>query len=609
MKRRHRMPFGAECGGDGGVRFRLWAPDAQTVHLDLGQQYQRARLPMQRDADGWHTIRVPDVAAGARYLFRIDDRISVPDPASRHNPEDIHAASAVVDPEAFDWPDADWRGRPWEEAVIYELHVGTFTPEGTFAAAVERLDYLVELGVTAIEIMPVADFPGRRGWGYDGVLPFAPDAAYGTPADLKRLVAEAHARNLMAILDVVYNHFGPEGAYLHEFASAFFNPAHATPWGAAINFDGDRSAVVRDFFIHNALYWLEEFHFDGLRLDAIQAIADDSGRHVVSDVAAAIRAGPGRDRHVHLILENESNQASFLSRHGGSAPAHSHPAHANAQWNDDFHHALHVLATGEQSGYYTDYAEQPLWYLGRALAEGFGYQGEPSRFRRGQPRGEKSNELPSTAFINYTQSHDQVGNRALGERIAHLAPARILRLGVVSLLLSPGIPMLFMGEEFAASTPFLFFCDFGPDLAVKVREGRRREFAEFGHAGDLPDPNDPATFAACKLRWDEIGSPDHEEWLALYRNLLAIRQRAVVPHLAGPHHRGRFAVIDDSRLTVDWLLGDGTPLALRANFSAQAWTLEHPPGGTVIFPDSPEAPRTHVPPHGALWTLGATPAT
>ena len=606
MKRIHAMPFGAEPDGSGNVRFRLWAPDAQSVQIELSHDNpergnQRARLPMHRDAEGWHSLVVPNTGAGTRYMYRIDDRISVPDPASRYNPEDIHAASAVIDATAFDWPDGDWRGRPWEQAIIYELHVGTFTSEGTFAAAIERLDYLVGLGVTAIEIMPVADFPGKRGWGYDGVLPFAPEAAYGMPDDLKRLVAAAHERKLMAILDVVYNHFGPEGDYLHEFASNFFNPAHTTPWGAAINYDGAQSRVVRDFFIHNALYWLEEFHFDGLRLDAVQAIADDSEQHVVSEIAAAVRAGPGRERHVHLILENENNQASFLRRPREPAGKHTH---ANAQWNDDFHHALHVLATGEQSSYYVDFADAPLWRVGRSLAEGFSYQGEASGFRGGKPRGEPSGDLHPTAFINYTQSHDQVGNRAFGERIQHLVPARTLRLGVISLLLSPAIPMLFMGEEFAASTPFLFFCDFGPDLADRVREGRCREFAAFGHEGDIPDANDAATFLACKLRWEETGMPDHREWLELYRHLLAIRLRSIVPHLAGNHHRGRFAVIGDSRLTVDWLLGDGTPLSLRANFSPQEWTLEHPPEGSVIFPANQKVPVTRIPAYGVLWTLG-----
>ena len=600
MKRNHAMPFGAEPDGNGNVRFHLWAPDVQVVQVDLADSHHRRLLPMHRDAQGWHSLVVPDTGAGARYLFRLDDGLGVPDPASRYNPEDIHAPSAVVDPQSFDWPDAGWRGRPWEEAVIYELHIGTFTPQGSFAAAVERLDYLVELGVTAIEIMPVSDFPGKRGWGYDGVLPFAPDAAYGTPDDLKRLVVAAHARNLMVLLDVVYNHFGPEGAYLHEYASNFFNPAHSTPWGAAINFDGEQAHVVRDFVIHNALYWLEEFHFDGLRLDAIQAIADDSGLHVVTELAAAVRAGPGRERHVHLILENESNVADFLRRPRDGAAA----SHASAQWNDDFHHALHVIATGEHSSYYADFADQPLWHLGRVLAEGFAYQGEASRFRGGKPRGQRSSDLPATAFVNYTQSHDQVGNRAFGERIGHLVPARNLRLGIISLLLAPSIPMLFMGEEFAASTPFLFFCDFGPDLADKVREGRRREFAEFGHEGDIPDANAESTFLACKLRWAEIDAPGHRDWLELYRQLLSLRREFIVPHLAGSRHRGRFAVIRESLLTVDWLLGDGTPLALRANFSMQDWLLDHPPEGRILFPGNQASPVTRLPPYGALWTLG-----
>jgi malto-oligosyltrehalose trehalohydrolase len=322
-----------------------------------------------------------------------------------------------VDPGAFDWQDEGWPGRPWEEAVVYELHVGTFSPEGTFAGVERRLDYLASLGVTAIELMPVGDFPGRWSWGYDGVLPFAPDASYGRPEDLKRLVQAAHARGLMVLLDVVYNHFGPEGNYLHVFArDAFFTERHHTPWGAAINFDGPGAALVRRFFVDNALYWIEEYHFDGLRLDAVHAICDDSATHVLEEIAANVRAGPGRERQVHLVLENDANQSRFLARDANAGRA------VTAQWNDDLHHALHAILTGEADGYYADYAAAPQAHLGRCLAEGFAYQGDASPYRRGKARGERSAHLPPGAFVGFLQNHDQVGNRAFtsGQRLSRL---------------------------------------------------------------------------------------------------------------------------------------------------------------------------------------------
>jgi maltooligosyltrehalose trehalohydrolase len=601
LKRRHAMPFGAERDADGTTRFRLWAPDATAVQLDLVHDHGHVALSMGAGEDGWHAITVPNVNAGARYQYRIDDRIRVPDPASRANPQDVHAPSAVVDPFAFEWPDAGWRGRPWEEAVIYELHVGTFTPEGTFDAIIGRLDYLAELGVTALELMPIADFPGRRGWGYDGVLPFAPEAAYGTPDDLKRLVAAAHERNLMVLLDAVYNHFGPEGNYLSTYASRFFNPRHATPWGAAVNLDSEGARVVRDFFIHNALYWLEEFHFDGLRLDAVHALVDDSRPDFLTELCAAVRDGPGRERHVHLVLENDRNQARYLE--------HAPPL-ASGQWNDDFHHAVHVLFTGERGNYYADYQDEPLRHLGRCLAEGFGYQGEASR-HRGCERGEPSSHLRPTAFVNFLQCHDQIGNRAFGERIGSLVPAEQLRLAVICFLPAPAIPMLFMGEEFGASAPFLFFCDFGPDLAQAVRDGRRREFAEFGHGvfgsgDDIPDANGEASFLASRLDWDETGRAGHREWLELYRDLLALRRRVIVPRLASASAGGRYEREDTGGLRVDWPLG-AERLTLLANFSAAAWRPARAATGTTIYASSPAAQPDALPAWEAVWLLDAAP--
>jgi len=601
------MPFGAQLGEDG-AEFRLWAPAARRVEIDLSHDRGRASLPMTASQDGWHSAKVEGVAAGAAYLYRIDGRISVPDPASRCNPQDVHGASVLVDPAAFQWPDAGWRGRPWETASIYELHVGTFTPEGTFNAAIERLDYLVRLGVTAIELMPVADFPGKRNWGYDGVLPFAPDSTYGTPADLKSLVAAAHARGLMVLLDVVYNHFGPEGNYLNHYAPQFFNPARQTPWGSAINFDGPHSRTVRDFFVHNALYWVEEYCFDGLRLDAVHAIADDSSPDIVEEIAAALRAGPGRERHVHLVLENDRNQARYLRRDETAAPRV-----ADAQWNDDFHHPLHVIATGERDGYYADYADRPDWWVGRAVAEGFGFQGETSPYRRGGRRGEASAQLPGTAFVNFLQNHDQVGNRVLGERIAAIADRNALRLAVSCLLLAPAVQLIFMGEEFAASSPFRFFCDFAPDLAAAVREGRRREFSAFARFQDpaaresIPDPGAEAEFNASKLAWRETALEAHAEWHVLYSDLLQLRRLHIVPRLSGNERGGVFSV-EGGGLAVDWVLGDGSTLHLRANFSPRDGVALTPAEGERIYTLGGATSAGKLDAWAARWSLGGTHA-
>ncbi|MBY0396522.1 MAG: malto-oligosyltrehalose trehalohydrolase, partial [Thermoleophilia bacterium] len=396
--------------------------------------------------------------------------------------------------------DAAWRGRPWHETVLYELHLGTFTPEGTFRAAIDKLDHLVDLGVTAVELMPVSDFPGRWNWGYDGVLPFAPDSAYGRPEDLKALVDAAHERGLMVFLDVVYNHFGPEGNYLGAYARSFFTDRHHTPWGEAINVDGPDSPVVRDFFIHNALYWIEEFHLDGLRFDAVHAIPDDSDKPFLEELAERVAALTGGRRHVHLVLENDDNAARFLERDGTG------PRWFTAQWNDDLHHALHAAASGEAGGYYADYAGDPA-KLARALAEGFAFPGDPSAYRAGEPRGEPSAHLPATAFVGFLQNHDQIGNRALGERITAIAPPEAVRAATAISLLGPQIPLLFMGEEWAAPQPFPFFADFGGDLADAVRDGRRAEFAGFPAFQDpasrdrIPDPAAEATVRSATLDW------------------------------------------------------------------------------------------------------------
>lgn len=610
VRRSHRMPFGSQPEAGGGVRFRLWAPAARQVSLCL----EAAELPMQAVGQGWFELGVADARPGSRYRFRIDGDLRVPDPASRCNPEDVHGPSEVVAPAAFAWADGEWRGRPWEEAVIYELHVGCFTPAGTFAAVVERLDELAELGVTVIELMPVADFPGRRNWGYDGVLPFAPDSSYGRPEDLKNLVQAAHARGLMVLLDVVYNHFGPEGNYLHAYAAPFFDTARRTPWGPAINFDGPGSQQVRRFFIDNAVYWLEEYHFDGLRLDAVHAIADSSTPDIVEALGAAVRQGPGRQRQIHLILENDRNQAGYLGRDAAGAPRC-----ATAQWNDDFHHPVHRLLTGETAGYYADYAVTfgaPARHFAHALAEGFAFQGEFSPYRGNRPRGEPSDHLPPSAFVNFLQNHDQVGNRAGGERLCQLAPPAALAAASAILLLAPTPPLLFMGEEFAATQPFLYFCDFAPELAAAVRAGRYREFAGAASPAsqdapiDPPDPNAAATFAACVLDWASRWQPPHDRWLAFYRSLLALRRQQIVPRLRGMRSgRATWDTLGETALEVAWKLADGSRLTLLANLGAQPVGPVAPRPGMAIYRSeslsAEDLAAGRLPPWSVAWLLDA----
>ncbi len=598
------MPFGAEVDDGGGVRFRLWAPAVSALVLELESQGGVESIAMARDG-GWFSAVVSHARPGMRYRYRLPDGRRVPDPASRAQPDDVHGASEVIDPTAFAWRDGDWRGRPFHEAVFYELHVGTFTPEGTFAAAAARLDELADLGVTAVELMPVAEAPGQRGWGYDGVFPFAPESSYGRPDDLKRFVEAAHARRLMVFLDVVYNHFGPEGNYLPAYAPQFFTDRHHTPWGAAIDFDGPASRTVRDFFVHNARFWVEEYHVDGLRLDAVHAIHDDSTPHVLVELAEAVR-GSAAARHVHLVLENDRNSVRHLAWVNGR------PRWYAAQWNDDFHHALHVLLTGERDGYYGDYADDPIGRLGRALAEGFAYQGDRSAHRGGAPRGEPSAHLPPIAFVPFLQNHDQVGNRAFGERLRALTSARALRAAVAILLLAPSPPLLFMGEEWGTTRPFPFFCDFGPELADAVREGRRREFASFPafknehERARIPDPGDVQTFATAVLESPDAATPTAGRWRAFYRRLLAIRQREIVPRLAEVGgHAGAFERVAESGLRVRWRLGDGSELTLLANLGLRA-IQTGPAQGRRIFASAPRASRSGtLPPWGVVWSLSS----
>jgi maltooligosyltrehalose trehalohydrolase len=547
--------FGPRIGRDG-VTFRLWAPAARGVELVLDGAH-----PMPRGADGWYALTVPGARAGAHYRFRIDGELDVPDPASGFQPHGVHGPSEVVD-HRFDWQAADWRGRPWHEAVFLELHVGTFTEAGTFLSAIGKLDHVAACGITAIELMPLAAFAGMRNWGYDGVLPFAPANAYGRPEHLKALIDAAHACGLMVFLDVVYNHFGPEGNYLGRYAPAFFTQAH-TPWGSAIDY---RVPQVRAFAIENALHWLRDYRFDGLRLDAVHAIVAPGEPSILADLSRAVGAlAAETGRQIHLVLENDDNAAYLLD------PAADPPRGTyRAQWNDDYHHAWHVLLTGERHGYYRDYAGDPHAHLARTLASGFAYQGEPSPHRNGRRRGEPSGHLPATAFVDFLQNHDQIGNRPLGDRLTALADAAALDAALAVTLLAPMPPLLFMGEEWGAREPFPFFCDFSGELAEAVRRGRKAEFKE-AYAqpdGAWPDPLAEETFRSAILDWSAREREPHRTRLALVRRLLDVRKREIVPRLAGIG--GGSARADRGVMTAQWRMGDGSALRLLANLTGEA---------------------------------------
>ena len=592
------MPFGAQVT-DGGVRFRFYAPAARDVDVVFGDgtNGESSREPLSARGDGWFEATILAAGPDTRYAFSLDrSALHVPDPASRFQPQGVHEPSIVVDPLAFAWPDDGWRGLPWNEHVFYELHVGTFTPEGTYAAALSKLEYLATLGITAIELMPLAEVPGTRNWGYDGVLPYAPTHNYGTPAELKTFIAAAHGRGLAVYLDVVYNHFGPEGNYLHGYAPTFYTDRHKTPWGAAIDVELNERRDVRAFFIENALYWTQEYRFDGLRLDAVHAIYDGEDRHFLRELARTVHERS--DRPVQLVLENELNEAPLLE------------AGFRAQWNDDAHHVMHVLGTGERDGYYADYADGAIARLGRALTQGFVYQGEFSE-HKGGARGTPSETLPLGAFVTFLQNHDQIGNRPFGDRIGALASDAALRALVAVLLLAPAPPLLFMGDEWGASTPFLFFADFGPELARAVTEGRRSEFGAFAAFADpaardrIPDPSAAATFERSKLQWSELDDEPHRAWLEYYRRLLTIRRTEIAPRTAALHGtdanfeqsgayglRARFR-FHDGALALDANLGD----APAAGFAAL-------PSGDVLFAThDPSYPQGIAPPWSVRWTL------
>jgi maltooligosyltrehalose trehalohydrolase len=583
--------FGPRLDGSNGATFRLWAPAAARVDLVLDRPH-----PLRRLGRGWFEATIREARAGTRYRFRIDEDLVVPDPASRFQPEDVHGPSEVVDPD-YTWQASDWRGRPWHEAVIAELHVGSFTPAGTFRGAIDKLGHLADTGFTAIELMPLADFAGRRNWGYDGVLQFAPDSTYGRPEELKALVDHAHQRGLMVLLDVVYNHFGPEGNYLGRYAPSFFTSAHTTPWGRAINYTVPE---VRSFAIENALFWLREYQFDGLRLDAVHSIVEPGDPPILDELSRAVGAlAAASGRSIHLILENDDNRASLLD------PLADPPrGKYRAQWNDDYHHVWHVLLTGESTGYYRDY-QSPGEQLARVLASGFAYQGEASPHRNGAPRGESSTGVVPTAFVGFLQNHDQIGNRPRGERLSTLAAAPAVEAALAVTLLMPMPPMLFMGEEeWGAREPFPFFCDFAGELADAVRRGRKAEFAAaFPHAcaRDWLDPIAESTFRSALLDWSMLDLTAHRKRLALVRRLLELRGEQIAPRLAGLDRNEAQAQWRHGVITARWRLGDGSRLALAANLSGEAH--EHPADaawGRCIWGGDP---TSMLPPWSVFWSI------
>ncbi|MFO1159473.1 MAG: malto-oligosyltrehalose trehalohydrolase [Reyranellaceae bacterium] len=551
------LSFGATVLDANRTRFRLWAPALAEVGLEIDDH--RA-LPMAARGDGWFETEAA-CGPGARYRYRLPNGLAVPDPASRAQADDVHGPSLVIDPERYRWRNADWRGRPWRDCVLYELHAGLF---GGFDGVKANLPRLADLGVTAIELMPIGDFSGTRNWGYDGVLPFAPDHAYGSPDQLKALVDAAHDLQLMMFLDVVYNHFGPDGNYLAQYAPHFFRDDLDTPWGPAIDF---RRRQVRRYFTENALYWLQEYRFDGLRLDAVHAIGDPDW---LDEMAAEVRSTIEPGRHVHLVLEHEDNQASHLR------------GDFTAQWNDDAHHALHVLLTGEREGYYRDYADATR-HLARCLKEGFAYQGDPSVHRDGRSRGTPSADLGPTKFVVFLQNHDQIGNRPFGNRLASLADREALKAATALLLLAPFIPLIFMGEETFDQAPFLFFTDFHGALATAVRDGRRQEFRHFaGFASEeIGDPNALEAFACSR----PSGAGD----CSFHRALLALRQRIIVPRLDGARAIDA-RVIGPAAVSAAWRLGDGSILTIGLNLAADPCAFTAP-DNTLLYESSPGAVR------------------
>ncbi len=548
--RTQRRPLGAPVDdsaigavplGDGRCRFRVWAPLAEAVHVHLLTPQERLSL-LSPAPDGYHCGVIADVDPGALYWYRLDARLECPDPASRFQPRGVHGPSQVMDAR-FDWTDGAWRGLPLRRYIFYELHVGTFTPEGTFDGVADQLEDLAALGITAVELMPVAQFPGNRNWGYDGVYPFAVQDSYGGPAALKRLINACHATGLAVVLDVVYNHLGPEGNYLSKFGP-YFSDTYRTPWGAPLNFDGPHSDEVRRFFIENALYWITEFHIDALRLDAVHAILDFSARPFLEELAQAVHLkSSDLGRRVYLIAESALNDTRLIR------PPELGGMGLDAQWNDDLHHALHAVVTGERRGYYVDFGK--FEHLLKALREGYVYSGEVSEFRK-RRHGNSSRDIPAHRLVVFAQNHDQVGNRRRGDRLALTLPHAALRMMAGVILLSPYLPLLFMGEEYGETAPFPFFISHSdPGLIAAVRQGRRAECPAEGGQDEAPDPQDETTFAAARLNHAlrHACGPHRSLW-EFHRRLIELRTR--VRALAEPD-KSRMEVVGLTRMRIGCL--------------------------------------------------------
>ncbi len=579
---RWRMEIGARPMAAGGVRFRVWAPGAERLSVKSisGEEFQ-----LHKDEAGYFSCIAGGLRVGARYRFLFDDGRQYPDPASRSQPEGVHGPSEVIDPDGFVWEDAHWKGLPLREFIIYELHIGTFTPVGTFDAAMERIGYLKDLGITAVELMPVAQFPGGRNWGYDGVFLFAPQNTYGGPEGLKRFINACHVSGIAVILDVVYNHLGPEGNCLRHFGP-YVTDRYKTPWGDAVNFDGPLSDEVRKFFISNALYWITEFHLDALRLDATHGIFDFGATHILQELAARVHAqGCALGRVVHVIAESDRNDVRLIN------PPQVGGYGLDAQWNDDFHHALHSLLTGESTGYYVDFGE--LRQLEKTMAEGFVYSGEYSKFRK-RRHGSSTKDAPADRLIVFSQNHDQVGNRILGDRPRLTIGQQ--QLAAAAVLLSPYIPLVFMGEEYGETAPFQYFISHGDEALVNaVRGGRMAEFSAFKWQGELPDPQAETAFLSSKLDLSLASVGRHKELLHFYKRL--IRLRKGIPALSNPA-KGEMQVQgfegQKALFVRRWTAGD--EVCLLYNFSAVAVevSVSIPAGEWVKVLDSPEcgSPQT-----------------
>ncbi len=590
-----QLDLGANRIGSSVVRFRVWAPRAKRVFVQVLDQ-GRDPFPMEPRERGYFDLRVEGVRAGARYRYVLDDEKVRPDPAARFQPDGVHEASAVVDPDSFRWTDRGWRGIGFKDLIIYELHTGTFTPAGTFEAIIPHLEYLKQdVGITAIELMPVAQFPGTRNWGYDGTYLYAPQSTYGGPQGLKTLVNACHAAGLAVILDVVYNHLGPEGNYLADFGP-YFTDRYRTPWGDAINYDGPDSDEVRHFMISNALYWVTEYHIDALRLDAIHGIYDFSASHILQDLAAAVHEQAARlGRQIFVTAESALNDARVITPPGLGGYG------LDGQWNDDFHHALRTVLTKERAGYYQDY--EGLRHLATAMQDGFVYSGQYSRYHR-RRHGNSSAGCAPSRFIVFAQNHDQVGNRALGDRLSTQVPCEALKVAAAAILLSPNIPLLFMGEESGETAPFLYFIDHGdPALVEAVRRGRRAEFASFAWEGEIPDPQDPLTCERSRIRIGGTLEPRRAALLQWTRQLIELRTAIPALGAGGDRSEHHVRAYEREHVLVIHRRGERGPdalVVLSFNGTPSSVLLREPVGHWRLRLDSagqePEGDRLERPP-------------